>query len=470
MAVLTKTQLVNRIVNLLRDDAPAGSILPSSHQSLLVDVLDSIGGLAPPKAANIRIEPFTIQAPADLDGNYNVFVGQVPYTNAQVNQLEVWFGSEAIHEVSPFRPESGPIVVPINVSTSEETQIGLAADADWLQVLVVYRLNGNYVGQDACVLATRGQGDAVAREALLRRIGDSITYVSVADAAAFQSEVEAHGLTDQSKLIHCQTAVDVTFQALRYNYPKGQLVYFAERSTLPFPWFVLPTGGGGEGLVLTNQQKAELIDLRLGIVAINPTEANLQRQIDVFFDPPAILGPAVYAEFRVAGQGPAARQLMAQAGGKVSFTLTKQQAEAIADNVTDDQTTIDVNINLYDAANAGNSLATVHRDLTILRPPVPMVQTLVSAAAVAWAMGNGLTADLTLAHNATITPSGGNDGDTAILRVVQDATGGRTLAFAAGVQTGGRRVGLSNAAGKRTLIGLHRIGAVWHYVGSVLDA
>ena len=111
----------------------------------------------PVNPASIRIEPPSIAAPADLDGDYVLFLGTPDYSNAEVDQLEIWFKDEAVHSVSPFAPESGPFVIPFNISTSEETQIGLTNSDDYVRVLAVYRKSGQYVGQDTTVLAVKNQ-------------------------------------------------------------------------------------------------------------------------------------------------------------------------------------------------------------------------------------------------------------------------------------------------------------------------
>ena len=99
----------------------------------------------------------------------------------------------------------------------------------------------------------------------------------------------------------------------------------------------------------------------------------------------------------------------------------------------------------------------------------PEVQTLSFANTLTWNVDNGLSADLTLTGNVTVTLTGGSDSDIAILRVVQDSTGSRTLAFASAVQLGGRTVIIASAASARTTLVIQRIGTVWYYMGSVRD-
>ena len=53
---------------------------------------------------------------------------------------------------------------------------------------------------------------------------------------------------------------------------------------------------------------------------------------------------------------------------------------------------------------------------------------LVSSAAITWDITEHNVADLVLGHNTTLRLSNGTNGQVALLRVTQDATGGRTLA------------------------------------------
>lgn len=384
-------------------------------------------------------------------------------------------------------------------------------------------------------------------EVARRLSGDKIDYRVVADGAALRTALTAHASDDNALLLRMGSAIDETIDGVRYQYPANQLVYFAERLTNPhFPWFTLP-------VEFTTQQLAELIDVRISPIALVPSAATLVGPYDVAYDSPTILGPTVWAELSVGGQVPARQQLVS-GGGTRRFSLTTQQATAVANNLTGN--TIDVRVNLYTAASGGTLLATLHRNLTALPPSsaggglsqaqvdariatyarisptgqiadaqipagitrdselaavraiadaattpaeattianarvaagvqgwaqtgdssiIPQgkvaatVQTLTSAATITWDTSKGLIANLTLGHNTVITPTGGRDGDTAILRVKQDATGSRTLAFAAGVVLGGRTPSVASAASAATEVLLHRIGNDWKYEGSVED-
>ena len=97
-------------------------------------------------------------------------------------------------------------------------------------------------------------------------------------------------------------------------------------------------------------------------------------------------------------------------------------------------------------------------------------QTLTSAATLTWAVGSGAVADLTLGHNVTLNISGGADGETAMLRCLQDGTGSRTLTFHSSIQRGGRDAPtLNTGAGERDYLLFMKVGRNWVYLGGIAD-
>ena len=348
------------------------------------------GGGGSGQAGSISLTPSVIPNAAGVQRDFKFAFEDLDVTAlnaAGVNEFELWIKDTAFHAVDPWVPAADG-VIDVNVNATEALAIAIG-NAEIVPVRMVFRNGGTFVslintwleirpegtGSGTTVEANptvdSGDGDLTSitidgedfhiRDDQSFR-GDHIVREFVNGNAALGLVLARHATaTDHRARLLVMTADATTvYNGTTYTYENGDVVYFPPTSIAAEPWFNIRQD------LLTNQQKAELIDVRLGISAIVPTAANLQREISVFFDAPAILGPTVYAEFRVAGQGPATRQLMAQAGGRVRFTLTQAQAEAISNNVTQDQTTIGVNINLYDAASSGNLLATVHRDLTVL--------------------------------------------------------------------------------------------------------
>lgn len=98
---------------------------------------------------------------------------------------------------------------------------------------------------------------------------------------------------------------------------------------------------------------------------------------------------------------------------------------------------------------AGNNLSDVNSLLTSYRNLTPTTQTLTDAATVAWDVALGPVAKVTLGGNRTLgAPASLQDGGTYILRVTQDGTGSRTLAYNAVFKwPGGVAPTLSTAVG-----------------------
>ena len=103
-------------------------------------------------------------------------------------------------------------------------------------------------------------------------------------------------------------------------------------------------------------------------------------------------------------------------------------------------------------------------------PPPTLRQDLTSASTITWNVSNGTVADLTLGHNVTLTISGGVDGDTAMLRCLQDSTGSRTLTLNSSIQRGGRDAPVLNTGGgERDYLLFTRVGSTWIYLGIIAD-
>ena len=103
-------------------------------------------------------------------------------------------------------------------------------------------------------------------------------------------------------------------------------------------------------------------------------------------------------------------------------------------------------------------------------PPPPLRQALTSASTITWNVDSGTVADLTLGHNVTLNISGGADGETAMLRCLQDSTGSRTLTFHSSIQRGGRDAPtLNTGGGERDYLLFTRVGTTWIYLGIIAD-
>ena len=97
-------------------------------------------------------------------------------------------------------------------------------------------------------------------------------------------------------------------------------------------------------------------------------------------------------------------------------------------------------------------------------------QALTSASTLTWNVNSGAVADLTLGHNVTLNISGGEDGETAMLRCLQDGTGSRTLTLHSSIQRGGRDAPtLNTGANDRDYLLFTKVGSTWIYLGIIAD-
>ena len=319
-------------------------------------------------------------------------------------------------------------------------------------------------------------------------IASRILRVDVGTANAMETELDGQSENGAQKLIKITADFTLTAHGATNNYRTGEYWHLPARTAVATK---VIDADGGSALTLANKIQLLGIDIEPGVLG-GKAAADLSRTYAILFSNEELLtGESLWYAINFGGPTTSRQEWN---GGDANIVVSQAPSggELDADTVSSSATLTDnylrVQIIFYDAAADGNVVETIDRYINIAQPPDvaswaksgnrdrlpvskaprPVVQNLASAAAIAWNTNNGLDADLTLAHNTTITLSGGYNGAAALLRLVQDATGGRTLAFS-GVQTGGRRVAVNANAGKRTLIALYRIGATWHYMGSILD-
>lgn len=93
-------------------------------------------------------------------------------------------------------------------------------------------------------------------------------------------------------------------------------------------------------------------------------------------------------------------------------------------------------------------------------------QTLTDGATITWDYSEGYNAKVTLGGNRTLAISNAADGDDGLLMVVQDGTGGRSLALPAGSKVlngGGGAIALSSAAGAVDFVAFVKVGSVLYF-------
>ena len=78
--------------------------------------------------------------------------------------------------------------------------------------------------------------------------------------------------------------------------------------------------------------------------------------------------------------------------------------------------------------------------------------------------------DLTLTGNTTFNITGGNDGDSAMLRVIQGGTANYTVTLNAAISRGGRDAPVvATANNARSYLMFTKVGATWVYLGAITD-
>ena len=303
-------------------------------------------------------------------------------------------------------------------------------------------------------------------EEAARIAGDEIQVETISRAASLVSFLRDQSTAAEAAIVRFTIAVTENYNGVRHTYAANDYVWFPPMSVdgKVFANIPPPVDITGKQDKLTNQQLAELLHMRLGVRAIRPTLENLKKPIEVFYDDPSILGPTLFAELTVAGFTVTPRVAMVQANGTARFTLADNQAKSL---VNSKSAFLTANVAIYDALTDGNLVARTHHEITVipLQTP-PTVGTLTVLENTRWDTGAFLHANITLTINLKVTPLSGNDGDTAVLRVKQDATGGRTLAFS-GVELAGRTVSIASGANAETEVFLYKRGATWKYMGSL---
>ena len=90
------------------------------------------------------------------------------------------------------------------------------------------------------------------------------------------------------------------------------------------------------------------------------------------------------------------------------------------------------------------------------------VRTIVYGTEIEFNANKSHIQEVTLTGNTTLSMINGEDGGTALLRITQDSTGGRTIAFDATIT--GTAPTLSIAGDRTDLLCFHKIGNNWHYI------
>ena len=198
------------------------------------------GGGSTLAIGTISVNPERIDAATDLDGTYQVIVSLTDaevtnLTNRGVNYLEIWFGSESIHTVSPWAPALSTRIDAV-IDSTEESSIGSIGNT--LVVRAVYRVNqgGSQTFYAEGAGALRIGGYPAFTEEVQKEItaGDDLQSITVGSLGNYTAALAAQVTSDQPLELVFATAIILnagTAQQVTYNV--GDVVYFAPRSDSP---------------------------------------------------------------------------------------------------------------------------------------------------------------------------------------------------------------------------------------------
>ena len=301
----------------------------------------------------IDVNPGRIGAAADLDGTYQCIVSLTDsevsaLTAASVNYLEIWFGTETVHVVSPWAPALASRIDAV-VDTSEEREIGAAGTA--LPVRAVYRINQGgsqeFFAEGAGALRIGGHSDTDA--------GDTWNAVDASSAGGLNSKLVAHRLNDDAMLV---TITDGFATAIR-TYVSGQRWYLApHQSSERFMVLV------SEDHPLTTAQQIAQLTLLPDPGSISFTSqtdlAGKVKTVRIGIPNPELLTGNVWVEGAIEGQPGLARTKWATNIAALAITLTDLNASAVATAaIAGDDPHLDVRLRFYDAAMDGNEIERV---------------------------------------------------------------------------------------------------------------
>ncbi len=157
-----------------------------------------------------------------------------------------------------------------------------------------------------------------------------------------------------------------------------------------------------------------------------------------------------------------------------NFTFANSNRTTLADGRLTRRQGRDIEIDLmfHDAASGGNLVDIVTIAVDWLGSPNPGVQVIRPAAtAVVVRTDVAGVIDLNMNRAVNLNLSGGVNGDSAMVRAIQDTTGNRVLTLNATIQREGRAAPvLSTAAGKVDYLFFHRRGNAWVYLGIIKAA
>ena len=218
-------------------DAATNAQETADANKMAIDTLESTGTEV---SGAIGVVPKNIDAIADIDGDYILAVNDlnIEYLNSKnVDQYEIWVKEESIHTSTGTWTPVSDFQVPFNVSTTEETGIGLVGTDRIVPIRLVFRASGTFVDWVATYLTIGdggGSGDVTAEqlkaEADLRSDGDNLQTETLTRAADLFTFLPDQLLSDSPATLLTEVDVEAVYGGEDHRYGAGDLIYFPPKS------------------------------------------------------------------------------------------------------------------------------------------------------------------------------------------------------------------------------------------------
>ena len=455
-------------------------------------------------AAWLEVDPSTVDDAAGIQRTYTARL-----VNPRQDLLFDKHQASPINRIQVLEEDTGTLlhdeawlysgddwVFQLEISASEANAIGTTGSDEDFEVQVRFgRGTGNsFVPLEATqwariLIGNRGEFPAtkgnLSAEGVLRRDGDEIAERDVADASVLANQFTLHGADDHASILR----ITSDFTTSTRSYTSGQRWYVAPHHSSEASLVLLSEASTSTGGQTAAQVQAAIegrlapfadVEIAPGGLSGNDFPESIYVLMDERLTTRSIDGLSLnFGGFTLSLHSSTPIANITGANRALArFDLTSDHRDTLATNNADTDHT---NAELTFSFTSGNDyiyslVFPVNNPSFVADAPDPKippvtVQTLTSAAAISVDAADGEIGDLTIAHNATINVTGGNDGSSFLLRVTQDSTGSRTLTLNSAVlrPAAVQAPTLSTAAGALDLLLFSRIGTSWYYISITND-
>ena len=286
------------------------------------------------------------------------------------NEFEVWANGFAFHAVDPWVPTADG-VIDVNVNDTEANGINIAAGQTIVSILMVVRKDGNFVAEWETVMeiielptTDAPTQDQFNKEVAAREAGDDIQPETINGAARFVSFLADQERSDNVAIAHFTVAVAEDYKGVRHNYKVNDYAWFPPNSVDGKVFANIPPPT--EAFEFSIDDKIEMLNLRTdpGVIAYpsGGLTAALTRTVRVLIDNPGRLDEQLWVQGSVDGQAVLNRVAWSTATNSLNFVIPIATARLIGQDEE-----LDLSVQWYDAANAGNLVGTRRVDLPLVK-------------------------------------------------------------------------------------------------------